>query len=351
MSQLVYFPSPRHVEEQAAEWVARMDAGLSEPQEHDLRQWLSVHTSHPEALAKMAALWDDMAIMEELSTLFPLPRSQPAPGRPRWTGPVAVACGAAALVVAGFIWFAAERTGFAPAESVAFDQHQGHYETGIGEQSTAMLPDGSSVTLNTNSSIDVFYSGKERRIVMNRGETLYQVAKDPSRPFNVHAAGHVVQAVGTAFDVRLKEKQVEVTVTTGVVKVLFAPKQTGRGSGPANLAAQPQEAVLHIGDTAAFVPHQFSTETIRKLDPQDMEMRLSWREGMLYFDDEPLADVLEEISRYTTVELLAGADIRDVRVGGYFKAGDIDGLLIALKTNFGINAERTSGNRITLSRQ
>lgn len=348
MSKLVHFPNPHLVDAQATEWIARMDAGLSDQQESDLHGWLSAHASHPEALTRMATLWDDMAIMEELSTLFPLPRAQPSPLR--WVGPMAAACGAAALLVTGAIWFAGRSSGIAPNESVALDQRQDHYETGIGEQSTATLPDGSSVTLNTNTSIDVFYSGTERRIVMNRGETLYQVMKDPSRPFNVHAAGHVVQAVGTAFDVRLKEKQVEVTVTKGVVKVLFAPKPGAR-AGSGDLQTPPREAILQIGDTATFVPHQFSTDAIRRLDPHDIEMRLSWREGMLYFDNEPLSNVLDEISRYTTSELVAGADIRDVRVGGYFKAGDIDGLLVALKKNFDIDAERSSGNRITLSRR
>lgn len=351
MSEVVYFANPHRVDEQAAEWIARLDAGLTEPQKSELREWLSAHPSHPEALARMAELWDAMAMMEELSGSFPLPRSQSSLKRRNWPVPLAAASGVVALLVTAMIWFAGSVPDVTPDEGIALDRYVGHYETGIGEQSTAMLPDGSSVALNTNSAIDVLYSSTERRIVMSRGEALYQVVKDPARPFNVHADGHVVQAVGTAFDVHLKAKRVEVTVTKGVVKVWFAPMPAVDSNHSAGVEMPPEEVVLRVGDSAAFVPNQFSVDAIRKLDRHDMEMKLSWKDGMLAFENQPLSDVLDEVSRYTPIEIVASAAVRDVKVGGYFKAGDIDGLLVALKNNFDIDAERISGNKIVLRRE
>src|SRR5690349_16119807 len=218
MSEVVNFASPHRVDEQAAEWIARLDAGITHEETAELREWLSAHPSHPEALARMAALWDDMAMMKELSALFPLPGSKSRSGLQRWAAPVVATCGVVALAVAAIMWFDGSPS-VSLGERTVLDRYHGHYETRIGEQSTAMLPDGSSIALNTNSAVDVSYSNTERRIVMNRGEALYEVMKDPSRPFNVYANGHIVQAVGTAFDVHLKPKQVEVTVTKGTVKV------------------------------------------------------------------------------------------------------------------------------------
>jgi transmembrane sensor len=81
-----------------------------------------------------------------------------------------------------------------------------------------------------------------------------------------------------------------------------------------------------------------------------MDARLAWQRGMLIFQGETLEVVLSEIDRYTNTDfLLADDSLRSVRIGGYFRAGDIDGLLIALRENFNIDSRRDEKNRIILS--
>ncbi|MDR0780103.1 MAG: hypothetical protein LBF16_05335, partial [Pseudomonadales bacterium] len=83
-----------------------------------------------------------------------------------------------------------------------------------------------------------------------------------------------------------------------------------------------------------------------QLAPDEVEVKLAWRVGMLVFQGEPLETVLQEIGRYTTVKLEADAAIRDIRIEGLFRAGDIDGLLISMEKNFNVSSQRTGADQI-----
>jgi transmembrane sensor len=88
---------------------------------------------------------------------------------------------------------------------------------------------------------------------------------------------------------------------------------------------------------------------IAQLGPVEVDIKLAWQRGMLIFQGEPLREMLSEVARYTTTEfVLEDDELGDLRVGGYFRAGDIDGLLVALHTGFNITSERISDDRIVL---
>src|SRR5690606_23127337 len=97
---------------------------------------------------------------------------------------------------------------------------QYHHTTEVGEHRTFSLPDGSTITLNTNSELKVTYDKDFRNIRLLRGEAHFEVARDLDRPFLVYAGNGLVRAVGTAFTVFIHDpKEVEVTVTHGVIEV------------------------------------------------------------------------------------------------------------------------------------
>jgi transmembrane sensor len=71
---------------------------------------------------------------------------------------------------------------------------------------------------------------------------------------------------------------------------------------------------------------------------------------MIVFTGEPLEQVLAEVDRYTTTRFVIADDtLRDVRIGGYFRAGDVDGLLVALRENFLIDSRRDAQGRVVLT--
>jgi transmembrane sensor len=199
------------------------------------------------------------------------------------------------------------------------------------------LADRSVLTLNTNSLVEVAYDARQRVLVLERGEMSIEVAHDPARPFSVIAGHKVVRAVGTAFNVQIvDEKQVELIVTEGAVVV--ADEIERRGSNTPRTVTKGERVLLGV-----------DRETISKVSDSALSAELSWRQGNLIFRGETLAVAIAEVSRYTPVKFeIADEDLKQLRIGGMFKAGDVDGLLATLKENFNIDSERPDAERVLL---
>src|SRR5690606_33297077 len=91
--------------------------------------------------------------------------------------------------------------------------------TRLGEQTRAVLNDGSIMTLNTLTQAKVHFDDNERRVYLKSGEAHFEVAKNKNRPFRVYAESGRITAVGTAFSVRIDDGNVNVTVSEGSVEV------------------------------------------------------------------------------------------------------------------------------------
>ena len=90
---------------------------------------------------------------------------------------------------------------------------------------------------------------------------------------------------------------------------------------------------------------------IQTLRQDQVARKLSWRDGMLVFSGESLEQVVEEVSRYTTQSIvITDASIRDIRIGGYFKAGETQAMFDAFETSFGVQVSRIDSGLVHLSR-
>lgn len=345
MTNIYQLPTPGRCEDEASEWLARLDRGLSADEERALRVWLKQSNDHQEALLRLASLWDRMGSLALLSELFPRPVPQRKSPR-RYYAAAAAAALFAILIVA--TW---QLTGSGPAQDDVVAIVDGVYETVVGQQSTVTLPDGSVLLLNTNSLIKVVYSDKQRLLILERGEMNIEVAHDAERPLSVMAGQKIVQAVGTAFNVQIiNDGEVELIVTEG--KVLVAERGDIRGDVAAKADSDPikplpeRSTVVSKGERVVL---SASEEVIAKVSDSDISAQLSWRQGNLVFRGETLAEAVVELSRYTPVKFeLADPRLRDIRIGGRFKAGDVDGLLATLKENFNIDYERPDAERVLL---
>lgn len=341
------------VREQACLWVVRLSREASDADLRDMRAWLRQSPEHVQALLEAAAVWDRVSVLAELSDIFPL--AQYVSPRPvAWKR---IALGAVAACVLLFcLHFQAPLLSL--AENVWSTDHSEpiplSYETRIGERLTVQLPDGSEVILNTNTRIEVHFTGDVRDIFLRQGEGHFTVVKDPAgRPFRVHANGGMVEAVGTAFSVQQSVDQgLEVTVLEGVVN--FTRTQQGEGmaaqasgGSPGDEPAESEALPLSAGEVVAVDKDDQEVQKIR-VQPNELESRLAWRHGMLLFQGDPLSRVVEEISRYTSIRIEVDEAVRDIQVLGYFRTGDIEGILLTMQDTFHINVERLSDEHIVL---
>jgi transmembrane sensor len=345
MSNIHQLPDREGATAKACEWLARLERGLNRQENRELRKWLAANPANAAALIEAASLWDRMNSLSRLADLFPKPLPKQARQRR-----VTLAIAASVLVVLASGWFVWTRTEFATTSAqsqfhvAAASAYRQLFETAIGEHSTILLPDGSELTLNTNSRVRADFSGRARHLRLEKGEVYIKVARDESRPLIVWARDRVVQAIGTAFNVEIKvDQRIEVIVAEGKVMIGVA-ESAGQEFEPAWLEKINMPVVA--GQRALLGQEN---PKIEQIDAEEIDVKLSWRNGNLVFRGEPLADALGEIERYTRVEfIIRDEELKSIRVAGLFRAGDVDGLLATLRENFNISYERIDPDTIVL---
>lgn len=343
MSNVVQLSTKDAIDSRAAEWIARLDRGLTSAEEQQLQLWLNEKEAHREALLAMAELWDKMDDLSRLASLFERP-PRPQAERSYFRSPAALAACFVAITVAVFLSVSLGMRGQADHSLV-----ESYYQTSVGKRSVIDLPDTSRLILNTDTLVKVEYSAARRLLILERGEIHIDVAHNKARPLSVVVQDKVIEAVGTAFNVKVTNpSEVELIVTDGTVRVAQGLPKGDYARAAQAFDEQPQNAKVVVeGEKLLLGSEDFA---VQKLPVADLTAQLSWRDGNLVFRGETLAEALIEISRYTSTTFeIADAELRQVRIAGLFKAGDVNGLLTALKQNFQIKHERVD-NKIVLSK-
>lgn len=197
------------------------------------------------------------------------------------------------------------------------------YTTGIGEQRSLVLADGSTVELNSRSRIRIRFSSEQRGVELIEGQALFKVAKDHARPFVVDSGGTHVRAVGTQFDVYRKRHGTIVTVVEGRVAVLaerddgsmtFTEPETGT-LGPGLLVSAGEQAAVN-------------ESSAQRLPNPNIDSATAWRQRELVFDTASLFDVAEEFNRYNTRRLVIDKDDNyNFHISGVFSSTDPSSLI------------------------
>ena len=345
-NQIVRFPDREQLINEAAAWIAKLDAGhLSTTDLSALRAWAGTSKQHRDTLEHVASEWDELAFLALNRALVSDDKQDVLgnTGHSRWHGFAKVAAAVGVTAVFGALgWYFQPTT--ADATYVAAN---GQYATAIGEQRTVSLPDGSEVHVNTNSHLEVAY-GARRSLRLLQGEAFFDVAPDAEKPFVVSAGRGEVVAIGTAFAVRLETTEsVRVTVSEGRVTVGHAVSDA--------LRLQPTETIdttvqVSTGETVVF--DGATIDLLQTLDLPELSGRLAWRNGMLRFTDESLSNVIAEVTRYTPREIvISDPSLRDLAFSGYFRTGDTAALLSTLAADFNISAMQVDGDVIYLQRR
>jgi transmembrane sensor len=337
MSKVAQLPNARQIEVEACAWIAQLDGNTPSPEDlAAFREWINRSPQHSHEIKRLSALWGDLNLLTELAV--PVKKS-PLALKDSLLRRGAVLAATAALSVAMTVWYFSSQTPDAAVHAL--------YSTSVGEQKQVTLTDGSKILLNTDSRIEVDYSKAQRDVHLVRGEAYFEVAHSIQRPFFVRAGSNIVRAVGTAFTVHLKQRDVEVIVTEGTVELSAVPND---GAVPAvkNLIKSATKlADVKAGQSAAI---DQEVESIEPVQPLEIKRKLSWREGVLSFSGEPLEQVVAEVSRYTPINIvITDPAIRNVRIGGYFKVGETDAMLEALETSFGVRVNRVSDKLVYLA--
>ncbi len=295
---------PRILEE-AADWLMQMAAGaLTDAQRDACEQWRVRSPEHERAWQRAQRL---------IHRLDGLPPALAMPALDRSGIDRRALLRRLALVLAvaptGWVgWRAVESSGWTA-----------DYRTAVGERREWTLADGSRVTLNTASAIDVRFDDAQRLVVLRDGEMLIQTAPDAAgRPFRVQTRDGLLQALGTRFTTRLSDTQTCVAVYEGAVRV--TPRLGGDDVAP----------VIGVGERICFDLHAVGV-------PQTADVSdVAWVHGMLMADRMPLAELLAELGRYRHGPIRVSPEIAALPVSGAFPVSDPKRALTMLEATYPI---------------
>ena len=208
------------------------------------------------------------------------------------------------------------------------------FRTAVGQQATVTLPDGSEVTLNTDTVVRTRADGEKRLVYLDKGQAFFKVAKDRRHPFVVNAAGRTVTALGTAFDVRVEGRALKVVLVEGKVRVESARTANmtqGAASTPpagAPVAASTEQATEMSAGSQLVAPDDADWRLTRT----DTARVTSWLHRQIVFDDEALGDIVAEMNRYTVRKMvIEDPALARRRLSGIYVVGDLGAFSEALK--------------------
>lgn len=310
------------IDARASAWAVRSAERPLDPlEQQQLDVWLAEDSRHLGAYARAQALWLDLDRVAALDS----GARQEAPARPRRAIPWRRYAMAASVALAAFGGMA------------VYDHVDGRISTGRGEIRRVALEDGSIVTLNGDSAVQVRYKDDVRQVILRRGEALFEVAHNSRRPFVVSAEGLKVRAVGTEFVVGLEDGGVEVTVEEGVVAV----------GGSASGSPTPR----YIRRNEQFVAAQTGPRKA-VLDAADVARRTAWRKGLLVFDGQQLGAAAAEVNRYSDLRVvIEDPTLARAEFMGIFKLGDSRAFANAAANAFNGEVIRRDGELVIVRQQ
>jgi len=281
------------IDEVAGNWVVRQAEGpLTELEQAELEAWMAADSRHRGAFLRLQAIQSEVQRLAAVSGERDLRPMRPSSGV-FWS--YASAAGVVLALVGTASW-------------VIWGAHDRRYVSDLGEVRRVALLDGSNMTLDTDSETRVHFDKTLRSVELRRGEALFEVGRDPSRPFIVEAGGTRIRALGTAFVVRVDDVQVSVTVTEGSVEI------DRDGEAPRRLSTN--ERISDVQGPDAFV---------QTLKPVETERSLAWRQGLLSFAGEPLANAVVEINRYNRRHIVVSDPVIAAQsIVGVFRATDVE---------------------------
>ncbi|USQ98465.1 FecR family protein [Caulobacter sp. RL271] len=294
--------------QQAALWAARrLDA--ADRDDAAFETWKSADPTHAQAFDQVWRASQDPALAEAMR--LSEQRRGVARGVGRWVALAGgiVACGLAAFAV----WPQAQLMTVTPVV----------LQTAPGQQRVATLADGTRVTLDGATRLDVRLGTRRRQVELVRGEAFFDVAHDTGRPFTVKAPEGSARVLGTAFDLERGDGRLELSVRRGRVRL-----------APTGLIHRTAE--LTMGQRAFAKEGRLSAVRAFDLHADD------WRSGWLETDGVTLARLVERLNRASATPIkIADPSLGRQRVVGRFRLDEPQALVRNLALMHGFTVRQT----------
>jgi transmembrane sensor len=204
------------------------------------------------------------------------------------------------------------------------------YATAYGETKTVQLPDGSKVTLNTNSNIRIkhAWNTESSREVWLNGEAFFKVThQENNQKFVVYTENQVdVEVLGTEFDVLKRENDTEIFLKSGKIR-LTVPQESGN-----------QEVIMKPGELVVFKNKHLE---VQKAIPKDTVKAIEWTKNRLVFDNITVEEMIVRLREMYGLEVeVSEKELLHKRIWGTAPINNVDVLFLGLSKTFDWQIDR-----------
>lgn len=352
------------IAEEAADWFSRLHErdDVPEPVRRDFVDWLMESPVHVQEYLATSKLWSDLESMDpDLHAALDVSAAQDdlgpdvvpfdgASGQAAsdrvspFVKPKYWIAGTAASVIVAIgalgVFLGSDRMTEPVAET---------FRTGLGEQRSIVMDDGSIIELNTLTEITVTYKPDERRVTLIDGEALFDVEENPLRPFVVDTGSASVRVLGTRFNVYKSDGATEVTVLEGKVAIERPPPGNELPDDTRDLAGSKGMVELLVGEQARFAPQtpQIVTATLAST-----EQVTAWTQRRLVFEATPLSEIVTQFNRYNANQLeLEDGALADLELSGVFGSNDPESLIEFLRHVRDVEVDRYADGTLIIREQ
>lgn len=305
------------VSEQAIDWMVRLRAGNPDASlQERFNAWLALDPAHAKSWATLQE-----RLGGSFNTVRALDRRVPGQAgearqlllQPQASRRDALRVIAGLSLLGGTAWLGARSPW---GDSLLADLHSGR-----GQRQDFTLDDGSRLSLNADSAVDLRFDDQQRLVILRHGELVIQVTADARRPLRVRTAQGEIRALGTRFLVTQEQDATRVVVLQHSVEA--------RVFDGATLNVQEgQSALLRSGSIAPLAG--------------DQSHRADWLSGRLNVLDDPLERVVDALRPYNRGFVRVAPEVRQLRVQGVFPLNEPDRVFAALAETLPIRVDHYS---------
>lgn len=315
------------IKDKAIHWAACQKEGLNEIEKRNLEYWLAENPKHQEAFnnaKRIHRLFENIPknYSEEISL-----EVHNSAKKIKFIQKVKPLFSVVASLLLVFI------LGFKAYETY-LPSYDAVYITKNDILKTNSLPDGSKITLDVESDLNVKIYNDKREVVLNKGQAFFDVAKDKNKAFIINAGKIQIEVLGTKFEVQKFDKHTNVSVKEGLVKVSYIYYSNKKAKTITRLKK---------GETIEVA----TSGKINSFGKVDIDEIASWKEGKLIFNKSSLKDAFDTFSRYHKMDIKLDASLHDSLFSGSFKTNELDKFLNAIEKVYSLQIKKYN-NQITI---
>ncbi|WP_418179644.1 FecR family protein [Aliarcobacter lanthieri] len=314
------------IKDEAIHWATLRKEGFSQSQEKEFELWLEKSDLHKKAFNEANVIYSIFNSIPKEQSEFLSKQAHKSIRKMKFIDrTVKPLIGFAAILACLFIGY-----------KFFIPNYTQSYHTAFNTVKNDLLPDGTKISVDTNTKLSVSYFNNRRKVLLENGQAFFEVAKDENKPFIIDSGKTKIEVVGTKFEVRNLDNITTVNVKEGAVKVSF-DTSTIRPNKDISILKQGDKVIISdIG-------------VLQYIGKTPLEEIAPWKHDEIIFSKTTLKEAFKSFSRYQNLEIdFKNKKFEDKLFSGKFNTLEVDRFIFAIQKIYPIKVIK-NGNKVEIN--